>query len=89
MDSIRTTWLATKAACPVCRKVLDGATGDGTPEPNSLTVCVYCGVFLSFTASMGLRVLSEQEWRDLPVDTRDQLTLYLNITKRFRDSREL
>ena len=82
--TIETTQLDNTPACPVCRSLLDGATGDGRPKPDDLTVCVYCGVFLSFTASMDLRVLDAHEFAALPAEARDQLTQYLNITRGLR-----
>jgi len=88
MEAIQTTRLKTRPACPVCRMKLDGATGFGKPEPDSLTVCVYCGVFLSFTPTMDLRVLADREWTELSRETQDQLTNYLNLTRGFRHGQE-
>lgn len=83
---LQTSWLASRPACPVCGYSLDGATGAGVPEPESLTVCAYCGVFLRFTPAMQLEVLTSEEWAALETETRDQLTRYLEITKAWRRS---
>ena len=85
---LQTTWLNEKPpSCPVCVIRLDGAIGEGVPEPETLTLCISCGVFLVFTPEMQLRVLSDEDWAHLDAETRDQLSKYLDMTKAFR-SRE-
>jgi hypothetical protein len=58
--------------CPTCGKMLDGATdiiGDATPSAGDFTVCVGCRDILVFTDELGLRALTEEDMKDLPVET--------------------
>ena len=69
--------LNAQMACPVCRKVIDGATPANTthaiPGPGDVTVCLYCRTFLTFTAEPALRELTQEEILALPDDVRDTL----------------
>ena len=54
----------TETECPVCERKLDGATAidrDATPKPRDITVCAYCGSFLTYRDNMSLRLLTELE----------------------------
>lgn len=57
-----------EAACPVCHRVLNGATGvqlDATtcppPSPGDLTVCGECGTLLAWTEAMAFRLATQEE----------------------------
>jgi hypothetical protein len=47
-------------SCPRCRVLIDRATSEGgwTPQPNDITVCLYCAAVLTFTDTLQLRALS-------------------------------
>lgn len=74
------------AACPTCGKLLDAASqadGNGAPKSGDITVCLHCGVALMFQLvglpsfgedrKLGLRVLTDEEREQLPLDVRAQL----------------
>ena len=58
--------------CPTCGTRLTGTTDitpeNARPKPGDLSVCVYCGAILTFTATMTLRLLSAAEARDCDPD---------------------
>lgn len=55
----------TAASCPGCSKVLDGATGEGSPGPGALTVCAYCYTVSAFTEDLQLRRLEPAELEEV------------------------
>lgn len=55
--------------CPVCNWQLDAATrlhGEGGPDPESVTLCINCGVVLGWDYAMRLYALTGEEIRELP-----------------------
>ena len=57
--------------CPECNKKLDAATGvdhDSRPEPNDVTVCLYCATVLQFNDDLTLRSTTDAERFQLLVD---------------------
>jgi hypothetical protein len=57
------------AVCPVCSKLLDGATNindDGAPKPGDVSVCVDCMSILTFTPDLKLRLMTQGEVQALP-----------------------
>lgn len=60
-------YLHSNPACPTCGNILDGAShfynplSETMPKANDLAVCVYCGSFLTYTASLCLRLLTPDE----------------------------
>ena len=61
------------ATCPGCSKVLDGATGVGSPSPGAFTVCAYCLTIGVFTETLDLRSVEPGELEDLDDDQRAYL----------------
>jgi hypothetical protein len=62
--------------CPKCGGNLDGAlntTGDGHPEKGDLSICVYCGELLQFTASLKLELLPEAALASLSIGESQRL----------------
>ena len=58
-------------SCPTCGKKLDGATdfvGNATPSPGDFSVCSGCQDILVFTDELGLRELTEEDMKGLPLD---------------------
>jgi hypothetical protein len=60
--------------CPACGARLEVATGTDRPRPGDVTLCAYCWVYLSFTATLGVRPLADGEWLALPEPRRQLLT---------------
>jgi hypothetical protein len=59
--------------CPTCAVELDCATPaevDATPRDGDLTVCMYCGAVLIFTAELRQRPATPAELDSLPPKTR-------------------
>jgi hypothetical protein len=57
--------LQVKPRCPGCQTILDGFTSvsenSPSPEPGSLTMCVYCRRLLIFTEGLALRFATGAE----------------------------
>ena len=60
--------------CPSCGALLEVISGNGTPEPGTITLCAYCFVFLVLTAEGRQRMLSDADWLEMPADERAHLT---------------
>ena len=60
--------------CPACGHLHEAMTGNGVPEPGSITLCVYCRVFLILTDDRTPRLLLNAEWFALDVEYRALLT---------------
>lgn len=59
-----TTYEMPVTTCPVCYANHDRATtasGDGAPEPGSMSVCVRCHTILVFTPGLSLRIATTAE----------------------------
>ena len=71
--------LTAECLCPNCMSRIDSATsafGDkARPGPGDLSVCFYCGQPMMFKDDMRLRLLTEQEYLDLDMETREKLLL--------------
>ena len=70
--------LTAKGLCPNCMSRIDSATpayGNkaARPSPGDLSVCFYCGQPMMFKDDMRLRLLTEQEYLDLDMETREKL----------------
>jgi hypothetical protein len=55
--------------CPFCFKLIDAATSldsDTPPDPEDITICVYCTSWLIFNDDMSLRVASQKDIEALP-----------------------
>lgn len=67
---------ATRATCPVCLATLDAAAPmdrDPTPpRPGDLTMCLYCGSILAYSAA-GIRVATQRECLDIEPETRARM----------------
>jgi uncharacterized Zn-finger protein len=76
-------------ACPVCRRVLDAATGvtleGGDPRPTmaigDVTCCAYCGTVLTLTA-IGLRLASDADLANLDPTLRTLLFEFADLRRR-------
>lgn len=72
-------WIETQVPenlCPYCGKKLDAASGEGTPSPGDVSVCIECASPLMFTDELTLRVMTRAEFADLPPATRADLRRY-------------
>ena len=58
--------------CPMCECNLNAHTsmnGDYTPQSGDVTICVNCGVMLTFTDNLNLELLSDEAIRAVPPET--------------------
>lgn len=67
--------------CPSCGTWMDGASrmvpagsGPTAPEPDDLTVCIYCGTVLVFGPSLCVRAATLDELVDRPQEHRDAIS---------------
>ena len=70
--------------CPTCGTTLDGATdvtGESTPSPGDFTICSGCHDILAFTDELGLRVLTEEDMKVVPLDELTRLQRLLGQVK--------
>jgi len=58
--------------CPCCNHYLDAAASEQTltPEPNDISICLKCTVFLTYTDDLSLRELTLEEIGNLEPDAR-------------------
>jgi hypothetical protein len=62
------------ADCPSCFYVMDSATcvskgqRDAIPSVGDMTVCMRCGQILTYTETLGLRKLTDDERKELESD---------------------
>lgn len=83
-DSILKTFIISVGTpCPGCGTVLNAAVGDGLPTAGSITLCLYCFVFIMFTTEApGLKLVTNAEWATLPLAERMQLTRLRDAAKK-------
>jgi len=66
--------------CPNCDAKLNDATNVGDdslrPEPGDLSACIKCAAALTYQDDMTLRMLSADEFLELPDDVRLELADY-------------
>jgi hypothetical protein len=74
MTSLNFRTVALAGQCPVCQHPFEAITGTGRPQPGSITLCLYCRVFLILTGTLQTRLLSNREWLALDADTRALLS---------------
>jgi hypothetical protein len=72
---MRTTALPRECCCPACGTRLEEATSTPdsdveVPEPGALSVCVYCGAVLWFTADLTLMAITPDDWAAMDAETR-------------------
>lgn len=63
--------------CPTCEHKIDAATpanGVSIPSPGDITICCYCGEFLTYDESMKHLKLSVEDFVELDLDTRNMLS---------------
>lgn len=64
-------WKIPKSSCPVCREVLDAATGLGhgnAPAPGAVTLCAGCGSALLLGEDLSLQVVPPDVWAEVIED---------------------
>lgn len=68
--------LEVKDSCPACDHFIDAATdafGEAKPSAGDLSVCMYCGAYLTFNADLTVAELSTDAFVELPLENRIQL----------------
>ncbi len=59
----------TETSCPKCKTRLDAATSIDTraqPKPGDVTICIECGLLMTFTPELDLRAMTNEEEEALP-----------------------
>jgi len=78
-------------ACPVCKHLMDAATAadssHSTPEPEDVTVCLYCFSILRWDKDMLLHEMSIYELHTLPFETIKELSRAQGIAIKVRSER--
>lgn len=79
--------LATKAKCPTCGRLMDGALHMkleevAPPAEGDLTVCAYCSTLMTFVGGGGLREMTAAELEALPEEDRTTLLRARNAVRR-------
>lgn len=63
--------------CPVCEKLLNAAATidehERPPVTGDTTICCHCSAILVFTETLGLRLITDEEWNALPLEDRREL----------------
>lgn len=75
------TFETKKNACPYCGTNLDAASnfGDEAPSPNDVSVCIECGVYLSYDKDLNLHLLSDNDFKSLSTSVKSQLEVYRSV----------
>jgi len=77
--------LSIESICPFCGKILDGYTvldnDGGGPSDGDFTLCVYCLTPLRFTFGLRLRIMRDDEIRELGPKQRKQFTRMATLLK--------
>jgi len=77
------------SACPNCGTLLEAATGLGTPQPGSLSICYQCDALMIFSADLTLRLMTPEERAQLDKDPVALLMISLLRTATRRGRRRL
>jgi len=77
-----------KSCCTNCDKELDGASSGENPgpDPDDITVCIYCDHVMAFDHQLKLRDLTEDEIAMVAGDPR--IIEYQKMAAEFRKSKE-
>jgi hypothetical protein len=59
-------------SCPFCGRENDRCSGDGNPEPGSVTVCIGCGQVAVFDENLNQVCPTEEMRQELEADPRIQ-----------------
>lgn len=72
-------------ACPGCKAPLTGVELPDSkvqPRPGDLSICIYCAELLQFTATLGLKRLSDDEIKLLPKDSQEEILVVMRQIKK-------
>lgn len=75
--------------CPNCAHVLDAhfagdLTTERAPRSGDFSVCAYCGIALTYSNDLRLRVLKRSEIKALPLDERHDIKRAQRYARVFR-----
>jgi hypothetical protein len=76
-----TDWKETRlepSPCPYCGKMNDAASapGEQAPRPGDLGVCLTCASPLIYDDNLRTRALTEDDWRELTEENKEELRQY-------------
>lgn len=80
-------FLVNEPQCPHCETTLDGftdPTGNRVPEPEDVTMCLYCGEILQFDSDMKLKPIPEEIITELDLRT---VQIAGEVRRRFLESK--
>lgn len=80
-----------QSTCPVCGTLLNAAsffTGESSPRPGDLSVCIECTAILVFQADLTVQGISEEELESLPPELHVELIRMRQILKEFHQDRK-
>lgn len=70
--------------CPRCGHPLEAASpvhNQEAPEPGDLAICIECGLPMVFTPQRTPRAMTDEEWRALDDDVRQELLTFWSQVK--------
>lgn len=76
--------------CPACEYKMDrctNVTGQGGPKPGDVSLCFRCGVAMAFTAELGLRLATQEDFDDLTVGARWTLAMTQRAIRQMKHER--
>jgi hypothetical protein len=83
--------IASDATCPLCSSLLDDAMpvddNASEPEAGDITVCIYCKAILTFIEDGHLKVLSNKEFLELPLNMRRAVNEAREALRGFNDAK--
>ena len=71
--------------CPACDYKLDAATSierGAVPGPGDVSICINCTATLEYTNDMKLKLMTTEEYNDLPRELIDELELIKTYIRR-------
>lgn len=77
--------------CPNCGTLLDAATntmGTQKPSPGDFSVCIRCSAPLRFTESMDVRLLTDEDFSEVPEELRIVQLAAKYIVKKYPQPKE-
>lgn len=79
------------STCPTCGHKLDAFTNtqnDEAPEEGDVTICIECTSYLGINKDLTLKLLTADEFAELPSDAISELTRLRTIIQKINDGRE-
>lgn len=72
-------------ACPSCGHVITSAMAPCQPKAGDVMLCAYCCAVGQFDEAMAMRLLTDEEWLDLPAELRGMIHEMVRELKEMRE----